>query len=495
LQKNGRHKPTSGNPVLIFTGGTLTSVRDPKTGHVKPDDTQKLRALAQKSGFDLSLSQTPYIIDSIDFNIGIEYPEAKVKYPDYDRLLAATEEVLKHGDTPIICGGSDTEIWYSTLLTKDLMRRGYLQPDSGQKIIFLSSMRTFEKAPELVEKILKAGKLLSAQNVSGGLALSPENEEGTTFSVHDVCNHFDKISPTRIDAFRSAQPVGMIENGKFSENPQYHTPRSFPKSDLRTLARIAPPLIAEQSSKAVLAYMKTIGEAEPPFDGVVIEGIPSNAKDGALLVQMVDWLDQQGVHVMFCNPVRFNGKEMAPVDKDPRWDEKGLTNDLKRAGAQFITAVSKDAYLDMLLTTPRRESNRIAPLHLTDEKTGLELTIPKQAKMEIRYVPDAATMRHTIGKVAEVANKMVLRALTNAVVPDSLLDTARAYSGHGADSKNGWRDPTIRRYFDLTTEYSDLEPIRELTYEAGRQATDYMSSEETRRMRQAAERNTNKPRR
>src|SRR5690348_3223723 len=103
-------------PVLIFTGGTLCSTTEGDSGLARPEP-KILKDLAEKVGFDVSLAVTPYHIDSIDFNIGLNYPNVKVKYPDYARLYDATKKVLDAGDVPIVCGGTDTKAWYSALLT------------------------------------------------------------------------------------------------------------------------------------------------------------------------------------------------------------------------------------------------------------------------------------------------------------------------------------------------------------------------------------------
>jgi L-asparaginase/Glu-tRNA(Gln) amidotransferase subunit D len=115
-------------PHLILTGGTICMSRNPDTKLLGPDG-ESLDAFIRKS-FDHPKITKAYNIDSIDFDIAEHYP----------KLLQAAKAALTAGDVPIVCGGTDSMAWYSTLLTKDLQREGFLTPGSKQKILFLSSI-------------------------------------------------------------------------------------------------------------------------------------------------------------------------------------------------------------------------------------------------------------------------------------------------------------------------------------------------------------------
>lgn len=403
-------QPTSHPPQLILTGGTLSASRN-ADGLLVPS-ADSLNAALERAGFDPKTAARPYVIDSIDFDIGEHYP----------KLFAAALAALEDGKTPVVCGGTDTLAWYSTLLTKDLQRHGKLQPDSNEKVIFLSSVKSFEDAPSLIEKILKAGELLSRQNLSGGFAVGAENKTGDRMVVHDVLKHFDKVSSSSsfVNALRSDVPAGYIAGGSFTLNEAYTPPPALPVASKCGLARIAPPLLINHDSEMLLAYLKKIGQVKPPFDGVVVEGLPDkypllHSGDQHRLVETVKWLKGSGTRVVFCNPQRFNDEtlSMQPVINAQNWNHPitGLAKALADAGAEFRTGLPKDMYLDMMLTT-------IPENHVSLPVPGN--TIRNQKTLGIRYVPDIAAMNAGIDTLAPQIKNLVFSALPHNVMPDSM---------------------------------------------------------------------------
>src|SRR5690606_2206696 len=133
--------------------------------------------------------------------------------------------------------------------------------------------------------------------------------------VHDVLDHFDKISSCLTYAFRSKSPVGYIVGGNFHPNSRTestpHTAAPSSGTPSRN-ARIAPPLLKHSSIEHILNYMQAIGQAEPPYDGIVIEGLPPrrapyvqygdrSPPERSKLNATVRWLNQRGIPVVFCN--------------------------------------------------------------------------------------------------------------------------------------------------------------------------------------------------
>lgn len=418
-------------PQIIITGGTLCCSRNAEGLQVP--DGKSLDALASKLGYGASLK--PLLMDSIDFDMKDQYP----------KMLTAAQKVLDAGDTPVLTGGTDTLIWYSTLLTKDLMRRGYLQEGSDQKIVFLSSMRTIEEAPEQIEGILKAGKLVAEQKgLSGGFALSAIGMQGKRIDVHNVLNHFDKISARLINALRSDGTVEYLYGDTI--NPHEHalpTTTTQPSSN-RGYARIAPPLLQGHDSEAVLAYLQHIGNAQLPYDGVIIEGLPMrmHRNDKIHIPQMVQKLTQAGTRVMFCNPMRCDNSapDMSPVIDGSKWNNGGDFFDaLNKAGAEFKTALPKDVYIDMMLETTPGSAKNAAPL---------ARPLRNQKVFGLRYVPDVACMSHTLDMVAPHAKNIVFSALPGSVLPNSMLVPLKRHQ----------QDTRYHRTFDYTgREYVDHE--------------------------------------
>jgi hypothetical protein len=489
-----------GKPVLVYFGGTLSSEPHPDTGLLVASANRILKHLAEEAGFDTEAAVPVKVdLDSIEFNIG--YPHKFVKADDkhYPLLRDAVIKVLDAGDTPVICGGTDTKAWYTTLLTQDLMRLGKLPEKSGKKIIFLSSMKAPSVDPgpaqDFVRNILRAGKWLAEHDVplpdqsllTGGFALSSKNESGTEFTVHDVTNKLDKIAHEAVDAFRSDCPVGTI-NGGITFNPHYHAPdRRIP--EIATVskapyARIAPPLTGGQGSGAMIAYMEAMNGMAQPFDGVMIEGIPS-AEDGTLrggdrdkLLEAVQALKQRHIRVVFCAPQRFkadaevNGEEhwMNPVYPDRSQSE--LAKDLKKAGAEYMEGLPKDVYLHMLLTTPnlpRRISDGLvaAPPHDVPSRTGKKHY--QQEAMKIRYVPDIATMAHAVAALEKKAEFIEFSALANSVLPKTMTQVVTPFI-------KGEQKRFFRRFdYDGTT-HPDGTPVTSgvIVYDISKDITNYV---------------------
>ncbi len=394
-------------PRLILTGGTLSSSLNAE-GLLVPSG-ESLDAMASEIGFKRSVK--PYIIDSIDFDITEHYP----------KLLAAARDALDAGDTPVVCGGTDTLTWYSTLLTKDLMRRGYLKDGSDQEVIFLTSMKSIEEAPELVKGILSAGKVVAEQrNLSGGFALSALGTGGKRVDVHDVTDQFDKISAKLINALRSNGPAAFVSGGHISFPEAYTPQKSSPTTDKTTYARIAPPLLREHDSEAIIAYLRRLGVSEKPYDGVIIEGLSEriHKTDKQNLPKIVKALTAAGTRVMFVNPVRYDNSvhSMTPVLKGTNWDNDKweLKKALVEAGAEFATGLPKDIYIDMMLGTAPGHANQIT------EPEALR-PLRNQKVMGLRYVPDAALMSDAVDTLAPKVKAMVFSALPGSVMPDAML--------------------------------------------------------------------------
>ena len=482
---------------LLFAGGTICCAKNDK-GKLQPDAARLLDYI-NKADFDVESIVYPFgkegdphhIIDSINFDIGEHYV----------KLRDAALESLKQGKTPVICGGTDTLIWYSTLLTKDLKRMGWLAPHSGEKLVFLSSMKSVQEDGAHVQAILHAGKVLADQNLSGGFALCTENEDASKLTVHDVLNHFDKISAVAINPFRSEVPVGYIEGRVFEPTKGAYKPPPEPElvngrhsPVVQPHARIAPPLLLGSDGEMLLRYLKTVASANPPFDGVLIEGFPKqdrsptngvlNKSDRPGLIKIVKQLRAQGVRVVFCNPIRYaydshndSGRMEPVIQQSGQWPPKAgsmssWVGGLIEEGVEFVTTMPKEAYLDMTLHQPT---------HITAKPqriTGLQPRHPdrKLKTLALRYVPDVDIVKHAIHSLIpeldEKTGMLGFSALPHNVLPDALADTLKEYDC-GKDK---------RKRFGVTFEYAgnrykkggEVEGIDVCPYEAGTHTAPYL---------------------
>ena len=424
----------------VVTGGTLSSFRDDE-GKLVPSKEGALKQL-ESMGIGRDDIKTPLIIDSIDYDIS---KHSKI-------LLDTAKQVLDDGDTPIFCGGTDTKIWYSTLLTKQLQQQGYLKEGSGQKIIFTSSMFSLEAEPEHVRKILEsANAVAEEESLAGGFALSAERKDADTIDVHDVSASFDKISANMANAFRSEAVVGHVRNAThlnltLEENRPSVKPLA-PKDAGGSLSRIAPPLLMGHDSRAVIAYLNTVGTAKPRYDGVVIEGLPGYTKNGMgrlydndtkPLIDTVKWLKEQNIQVVFNNKLDFNAQtlRLEPVIPEEKWEksQSALVRDLKGAGAEFTTGLTKDAYLNLMLSGAHANSEQLAA-----PEAGPNV---KQKVIGLRYVPDQEIMHQAVNDLEGVVKNIVFSALPNNILPEHMNEVAskhkktKFYSAFAHNGKN-----------------------------------------------------------
>lgn len=387
-------------PQLIVTGGTLSATRNAH-GHLAPS-AGGLDGMAAEAGFTSPLR--PYVIDSIDFDIGLHYP----------LLRDCAFKLLREGRTAVIAGGTDTLIWYATLLTRDAMRHGFLTQGSGQKLIFLTAMRSLEDAPGLVRAMLRAGMLMAQDTrLSGGYALSARDMQGSIIDAHDACRDFDKISARLIDALRSRLPAAYIHNDALHVTPAY-TPLPQPVAHAGTYARIAPPLLRGNHPAVIRACIAAL---HPHYDALLIEGMPEDTDALTNIIQ------SSHAQIIFCNPVRYDNssQSMQALYSEEAWQSTITHADaLRRTGARFATGIPKDMYLEQMLAPPPRSSN---PAPTTTDSARHEV-------IALRYVPDCGIMQSAIALLAPLAKNLLFSALPGSVMPDALLPALKAGAAH-----------------------------------------------------------------
>ena len=399
---------------LFLTGGTLSAVRNAQ-GLLVPS-TDNVQELAASLGYHDIVK--PYTIDSIDFDIHTHYPVLR------DGVIAALTQNL----TAVICGGTDTLSWYASLLAYDLKRRGFLQVGSGQKIIVLSAMRAFQDAPQLVRNILASGKMVAAdERFEGAFALSAGSLTDTTLDIHDATNQLDKISAELLNAFRSHAPVAFVKHGEIVWNKNYQSTAEVSLPDATSYARIAPPLLRGHSLSAICSYLECVAVAKGYFDGAMVECLPPVMNDAAIkqLCDALNPLQTFGVHITFCNPVRFSSEFscMLPVMEESAWENitKKIAHAMDDTAVSFVTALPKDAYIRMVLALPAKQQPTI-PVAQPAKK--------KQKFLGIRYVPHQEAMNGFLPLVAAASENILFSSLPGGVMPSAILPVLEKHAAH-----------------------------------------------------------------
>lgn len=279
---------------------------------IKPGYT--IDAALRDASLDHERVTTPYFIDSINYQ----------EHEHDDKLHDAASKALrgKKNEIFFVVGGTDTLVMYGGKLTRRLIDEGIISPENGNKVVFLSSMKSFgygpagkretpegeiqrfrksqgsiplafqlkctppdnphiihhpqyigrlmRRAAELARAEENGGKKLPA----GGYLLCPVSELCNSVGVHDVRESM-KVQPHFIDAFRSKShyaavvEVGKPINIKNNYRPKYDTHKTY--GDKYTPVDIAPPLINGNSMAAVLNYL----QAMPDYPVMIVGGVPT----------------------------------------------------------------------------------------------------------------------------------------------------------------------------------------------------------------------------
>lgn len=260
----------------------------------KIDKGLTVHAVLQSYGLDESRVTTPYFIDSINYD----------ERTHDEKLYAAAKEALlgKKDQTFFVVGGTDSLVMYAGKLTRRLIDEGIISEESGNKVIFLSAMKSFGYGPEGIRETLEGevkkwkrenkpfmtppelpenphitnhpqyiGKLFykamelgkktepgKAALPAGGYLLCPQTEDCYAIGVHDARESM-KVYYKWIDAFRSKSwYVGVLEDGHpLKLNPEYHPAYKATSSPDEKVdhVEIAPPLINGNSRVAILSYL------------------------------------------------------------------------------------------------------------------------------------------------------------------------------------------------------------------------------------------------
>ena len=364
-----------------------------------------LEGLLAKYGFGEGQISSPFYIDSIAFSTDKHQPAL---HQSIESAFKAAARIDKKASV-IVLGGSDSKHWYSPLEAKDLHRRGWLE----NKVIFISSMHSFEEEPLHVARVIKAAKR-AARNpfVPGGAyAVSARHDDAGRVALYELRRDFVKSS-TGVNAFRGIH-VGTSIDGGFAFDETYDkkyieggeiliVPPDQPYTGETKYANIAPPILSGSSTGEIIALLTAYGTAIPSFDAIIIEGLPgisgpidNHPTDLAAIKTLVAQITAGGTKVIFNNNRMFN-ENFKPGGDEPvlkpeindRWQssrESGFLYQVQRVGGENVIVSSKtpnDAYNDALLRFHGAGESGI--VSSTDTTTAL-------ATLGIRYTPSTSS--------------------------------------------------------------------------------------------------------
>lgn len=343
--------------------------------------------------------ESVYNIDSVNFDTD----------EHYQALLERSVACLsgQSGYTLVITGGTDTKEFYSSILSKDLARRGHLNKN---KVVFASSMISFEDSPVHVGKLIKAVTLMADQNMTGAFALSAMDKSAETIDVFGLLgSSIFKTSHTIGMAFAGSMKAGVIEGDRFTKHPDLveHKQTTDTFSGATKFNKICPPFITGNDIEAVTCGLEQVltGNA---FDGVVIEWNPSwisnDTRKKEKFIQTVSALTDHNVSVTIVNDKKYHSIKgsVAPSD-EVMWGNSGFHDALQQAGASCVVCPTNFAYTDELL---RQKQPR-------KEYASSEILPPKTKFKALGYlcVPDKGSMLRMVDIGNQIADTQIISAI------------------------------------------------------------------------------------
>ena len=347
---------------------------------------ENLALLVSRHGFSGDVKvDSPFVIDSINHNTDVNQPSlhksiedmffaGQVDYED------RTREIKKVA--VVVFGGTDSLQWYAGLEAKDMHRRGWF--DKGNKLIFTSSMRSFEEDSLHCARVIKGAKRVARNKavMGGAYAVSARDPEANDVDVLVALRDLIKID-TGIDAFRgikvcTSQSDGFIVFdegyvkyvGAAGKREELLPRRIPPVSGPTKYARIAPPILAGNSTSEILTLLGAYTSAEKRFDAIIIEGLPgvsgaiSGDKDLAKIEEAIVAITQAGTRVVINNNLMLNryykeseeGSQLIVPTVGKKWQEAlevgGYLHKLKeKCGDRLVISqqVPNNAYNEALL--------------------------------------------------------------------------------------------------------------------------------------------------
>lgn len=400
-----------------------------------------LEEIVQRHGFDTAaMGVSLFLIDSINFSTEDHQKEL---HAEIERKFSEAEAKGKKASV-IILGGTDSEQWYATLEARDMHRRGWFE--NGHKLVFTSSMHSFEDNPTHVARVIKGAKRVARNKAvpGGAYAVSARQEEASRVAAYDVLRGFIKIS-SGTNAFEGTQMGTSTSDFPFEFNIGYN--RLYIDGSERVLdlpekpytgetqyANIAPPILSGSSTSEIIALLAAYGNAEKPFDAIIIEGLPgvsgevtNHPQDLEQIRDLVSQITANGTKVIINNNRIYNeGFERQkdnPVlvnEIGERWEnaqqEGGFLSRLQEAGRDNVitsTETPNDAYNTALLEYSGVGTREYGVLL---NNVGTEL--PDIVTLGIRYTPHVESFQQGVKLAVEI-----LRARTPEESPEGFKPT------------------------------------------------------------------------
>lgn len=347
------------------------------------------------------VTETPYFIDSIDFDFS----------EHYDGLKDSVINQLADNRDVIIIGGTDTCEFYAQAIARDPRCEEAQQKHSG-KVIFISSMRPFDKSPEFIAKtMVSVLKFKDKYKIPGFYMLSAEDEKAEAFSVYDVAQPIVKISSVLPDAFRGFGWVGIVTStGEWSLNRDYHAVVN-PKRKEYSKRAVAPPFIYGNMPEAMLTYMQVF-----PNHDIIIEGecIDKDTEIAKAIITLVAERSKRGIQTYFVNDEKYHYKEQCftPIIPSKQWDMSPFLQEVEEQGGITLSGTTTSAaYIDAMFgkyggTRKRKEVPVIS-----------EQDITRNNAWGMRYIPDSIMFPKGVDRAAERASELIISALPSGVLP------------------------------------------------------------------------------
>ncbi len=270
------------NILIIYTGGTIGMVQDPKTGVLMPFNFEQIVNNVpelERMNYTIKVHSFDRIIDSSNMNPGVWVQLAELVAHDYDEY-----------DGFVILHGSDTMAFTASALS-------FMLENLSKPIVFTGSQLPIgEVRTDAKENLITALEIASAKK--DGKALVPE-----------VCIYFDyqlfrgnraiKYNSAKFEAFKSPNYPLLAEAGvhlEFFENYISNSSDEPLKIHTRFDSTIAVlkfyPGLTPEYVRAVLAapgkavLLETFGAGNVPTDTWLVELLADAIKKGKVILDI-----------------------------------------------------------------------------------------------------------------------------------------------------------------------------------------------------------------
>lgn len=269
--------------LLILTGGTISMIRDPKTGALRPADTERFKEyIPELFHSDIRVDLLPFdpLIDSSDVNPPLWSELAHIIFENYARY-----------DGFVVTHGTDTMAYTASALS-------FMLENLGKPVVFTGS--------QLPVGVLRSD---AKENLLTAIEIAAEQDEDGQAVVPEVCIFFDtklfranrctKKNAEWFTAFKSYNydplAIAGVHIKYYQHLVRYSDTRAPLRLRTRTDQRVAIlkifPGITEQTVRAILnipdiraVVLETYGSGNAPSDKWLFEALRDATAKGIIIV-------------------------------------------------------------------------------------------------------------------------------------------------------------------------------------------------------------------